>query len=207
MVLRAVCAAGETDASHSSSHGSGHAGHAVFHHQTALAPDRHRARRVLEQVRVRLSPRYQCRREDAGIQQFEKVGFDKAQGELCRCGAGGHALPGFHGAKDLRRPVDGAEFRAIAFENRSLDVGSEGGGQRAAEVGFDSGVHGIGRHTREALHDLSRGDLVSGPRQGLRIGRAGDDFAVQENAVAVEDDQLGRFGFGRRHRAAILLSF
>ena len=46
--------------------------------------------------------------------------------------------------------------------------------------------------TEEAHQHLLGGDRITMPGQHLRMCAAGDDFAVHEHAVAIEDDEIYR---------------
>jgi hypothetical protein len=71
-----------------------------------------------------------------------------------------------------------------------LQVAVIGVGQAAAELGFDLEIGLARRATKEAVEHLLGVDWIAMPRQHIRVGAAGNDFAVDQHAVAVENDEL-----------------
>ena len=60
----------------------------------------------------------------------------------------------------------------------------------AANFGFDGLPRFAIRHAEEAIEHLIGRDRIAVPRQGLGMRAAGNDFAVDQDTVAIEDDEI-----------------
>jgi hypothetical protein len=82
----------------------------------------------------------------------------------------------------------------VELQGRLLHLRFEIIGQFAAHLGFDREPRLAVGHAEEAVQHLIRCDRIAVARERLRVGAAGDDFAVDQYAVAIEDDEV----YGRR---------
>jgi hypothetical protein len=76
----------------------------------------------------------------------------------------------------------------------------------AAEFGLDFDVRLSCRATEETIEHLLRRDRIAVTRQDLGMRATGNDFAVDQHAIAIEDDEFriqGRSGFIFVQRDAI----
>jgi len=62
--------------------------------------------------------------------------------------------------------------------------------QAAAQLGFDFESCLTHRAAEETIEHLICRDRVAVPRQGFRMRAARNDFAVDQHAVAIENDEI-----------------
>ncbi|MGX1286772.1 hypothetical protein AB7M50_005897 [Bradyrhizobium elkanii] len=85
---------------------------------------------------------------------------------------------------------DGAEIVGIEAERRVLDLGLEGLGQRAANLALDDPPRLAIGHAEEALQHPIRRNRKAVPRQRFRMRATGNHLAVDQHAVAIENDEI-----------------
>src|SRR6185295_10987397 len=87
---------------------------------------------------------------------------------------------------------NGGEAGGEEPQRRLLDLKFEILRQTFADLAFDDQPRIAVGHAKKSIEDLIRRDGVAVAGEHLGVRAAGDDFAVDENAVAIKDDELDK---------------
>ena len=85
---------------------------------------------------------------------------------------------------------DRFQIACIIFQRFGFHLRVEIIRQLSAEFGFDDQLCLAVGHAEKAMQHLVFGDRIAVARQRLRMRTAGDDLAVDQHAVAVENDEI-----------------
>ena len=168
------------------------AGHRILDDDTVERLLVHRDRRMQEQVRERLAARHLARAEDPAVEQVPQAGEAEREAHLLgrarACDAGREAVR-LQRQHRLLHAGDRLQGRvAEALVGDRLHLLEEVVRQLAAELSLDDLEAGLQRQAHQAAHRL-----LDRPVEALRLQRAGEArvgqrLAVDQNAVAIEDD-------------------
>src|ERR1043165_7695098 len=85
---------------------------------------------------------------------------------------------------------DGLEVVAIALQRGGLHLGVEILGERLADLALDDQPRLTVGYSEKARQPLLGGDGIAVTRRRRRMRGARDQLAVDEHAVAIEDDEI-----------------
>ena len=85
---------------------------------------------------------------------------------------------------------DRFEVALVSFEDVSLNLIMVTLGNSTTKLCFKFCVHLGARHAGEAFHDVSLSYRKAGLVQGQRMLSGSDQFAIDQDAVTIEDDEF-----------------
>ncbi len=186
-----MAAAGETEHRHARRLRRDDAGCAVLDGDRALGRRAHLRRGIEKDVGRGLAARHQCRAEDRRRREpTQQIRPPQLPQEIVRQAARRHAFGHRQQRQHRLEAGDGLELALEQFERMALHRRVEIFRQRTAEIRGEGGVHVPVAHAGETLGDALGGHDVAEGGQGVDDGAAGDDLAVDQYAVAIEDDEI-----------------
>src|SRR4051812_16314495 len=85
---------------------------------------------------------------------------------------------------------NGLQVVSVELKRGMLDLRGEIVGKLAAEFSFDDHLCFEVRHAEKTLEHLIRGNRIAMKRQYVCVRAARDDLAVDQDAIAVENDEI-----------------
>lgn len=185
-----MAAACEAEGAQTSRPGRCHARHAVLDHHAVADVGPHPAGGVQEDVRGRLATRDGGGADDVAAEVAQQTRRLQAEPELGRRAAGRHADRNPQPAQDLCDARHRPQLRGVSLGNPGMHARHERLRQRSATaVTHDLGQHLRLRASGEAGDHVRRHDGVAVRCQFLGDEPADQDLAVDQYAVAVEDQR------------------
>ena len=192
MDRRAMRSAQESNCQHSGAPSGPNTIGAVLDHDTILRRKLHGVRSVQKEIGRRFPSGDHARAEHVRPECLIEANHGESERNSLRRRARGHAPRVVYGAKRSDHIGHSVHRLQLATELGEQLLGAARlvvAWQRPAEVGLERRSHVRRRHPEEPSCNLGprQRQAVSGHGAGLDV--AGQDFAVDENAVAVEDHE------------------
>jgi len=191
VVIGRMRSADKADACHIRGARSRDASHAIFNDKAPGWRHGHGAGRVLEDVGTWLATRDKARRKNVRIDEFIKARLDKTERESVRGRAGSDATSNGQRLKNVFRPPNGLKINAVFLKYTTLYVCFDRIRKGTAHLSLDFRVDRLARNTTEPAGNFFGGDAIAGIGQRVRFRRAGNWLAVNQDAITIENYQLG----------------
>ncbi len=190
MAGAAMAAAGEAEDGHARGFSRDDARRAVLDHQRARRLRRHPPGGVQENIRRRLAAGDLGGAEHRALEPAGEPGTVELLRQHRRRAAGRHAFA-------LRQHRQGGgeaghrlQLQRVALGRKPVHLGIEARRQGRAALALELGVHVLVAHADKALADDLRRERRADRSQRRGDGVTGDDLAVDENTVAIEDEEI-----------------
>ena len=184
-------AAGEGEDPHAGVLGRGDAGRAILDHRAIFGRDAHLARHMQEKIGRRLAARHHRGAENVRLEEVAKAGDLERQPDALELARRRDAALAADAGERLGDAGDGFQIAAKALVDRRPHAIEMAIGDHQAELVAQHAVDGRHAAAEEALIGDRLADLATGLGDQRKQHLDRDRLAVDQHAVAIEDDQFG----------------